>query len=1151
MKNFKQLCMAIVLSLGVCLLPSRGYGVEISKTTATKAYLVATYIKSADLNQFSELQAQIADKTLVNEEDAATWDALQTFDLGITVTTGDPWTAGTTRWDDGSDKIEGNILADDSVDEDAIDFTSVTLNDFSKDIATTDLTDTADVLYETELDIFSELQAQIADATVVDTTQINTAAKLDAIVADENLIVATEMDTEAELEALLTDMANIIQATEIDTFSEIQALVADKTLVNEEDAVTWDSAHTFSADVTISTDIDFTKDVSHILKVLDSGTDDNAGRSITIEAGDGGTGGSGDHDGGDVIWRTGHKQGSGSPGRIIADFQNKVSKYFLVTKDVGDTLPTIDTSTLLVVVDIDGSGTASILSKNTGTSILNFGDADDEDVGRISYSHSSDTFNFMSGTTGRTLLLNNGGQQNIKVKDQGTADQNGKGLLIKADDGGTGGSGDHHGGNLTLQAGSKQGSGNDGSVLMPTLTNCPNMETDGSGTLSCNSTDYLEESELDSESELETQIADMGNIIQETEIDSVAKFNAIISDGALDDDDVSDDEEAIEDFVGGMLGGTETFVDVAYQDSTGDIDFVVPVKDEDNFVSDSDVFLATQQSIKAYADLHAKLAGVSGGQTIYGDTAANGDLTLKATAASGANEAGTVIFDTDGTTNQNLVEVKLNGVDAFIIDSTGDISKFGGISNTFIGSAVLRVNAADAKVMNNSNRGHFAFNQYTSDTTGRLSLSLGASVYPLYHKMYLDYDDVVALENLQVAVGDTEVDCDGDATTGAGACRSAASNSLVLQGATLSPMGDDTVDWDDGDDADGVYLCTDSLTSPAHVRVDLDQDCTNNSSTDGTYILGSTAAAVKVTSAWAFIDEDADTFLDDGEDLYIDLGKPLVWYSSGTGDAFVHNDLNVLGSISSGATQWDDGSNKIEGNILADDSVDEDAMDFTSITLNDFTKDIATTDLTDTADVLYETELDIFSEIQTQISDKTLVNEEDAVTWDALGTFALGVTITTGDPFTLGAVRWDDGSDKMEGDNLADDSVDEDAMDFTSITLNDFTKDIATTDLTDTADVLYEAELDAFSELQTQIVGKTLVNEEDAVTWDSAHTFSAGISVTGDADVSGVFKVDSTQVVKEQQVHIADAPGDTTANNATTINAILAMLEAHGLVASA
>ena len=43
----------------------------------------------------------------------------------------------------------------------------------------------------------------------------------------------------------------------------------------------------------------------------------------------------------------------------------------------------------------------------------------------------------------------------------------------------------------------------------------------------------------------------------------------------------------------------------------------------------------------------------------------------------------------------------------------------------------------------------------------------------------------------------------------------------------------------------------------------------------------------------------------------------------------------------------------------------------------------ASTELTDTADLLYEAELDAFSEIQTQIGDKTLINEEDVCTIDA------------------------------------------------------------------------------------------------------------------------------------------------------------------------
>ena len=61
--------------------------------------------------------------------------------------------------------------------------------------------------------------------------------------------------------------------------------------------------------------------------------------------------------------------------------------------------------------------------------------------------------------------------------------------------------------------------------------------------------------------------------------------------------------ENVEDLVGAMFASnTETFISVTYNDSDGSVDFVVPVKDEDNMASDSATFLATQQSIKAYVD---------------------------------------------------------------------------------------------------------------------------------------------------------------------------------------------------------------------------------------------------------------------------------------------------------------------------------------------------------------------------------------------------------------------------------------------------------------------------------------------------------------------------------------------------------------------
>lgn len=48
-------------------------------------------------------------------------------------------------------------------------------------------------------------------------------------------------------------------------------------------------------------------------------------------------------------------------------------------------------------------------------------------------------------------------------------------------------------------------------------------------------------------------------------------------------------------------------------------------------------------------------------------------------------------------------------------------------------------------------------------------------------------------------------------------------------------------------------------------------------------------------------------------------------------------------------------------------------------------------------------------------------------------------------------------------------------------------------------------------------------------------------------DVSGVYKVNGTQVVKEQQPAIPDADG-TLPGDTTTINSILAAMRAHGLI---
>lgn len=184
------------------------------------------------------------------------------------------------------------------------------------------------------------------------------------------------------------------------------------------------------------------------------------------------------------------------------------------------------------------------------------------------------------------------------------------------------------------------------------------------------------------------------------------------------------------------------------------------------------------------------------------------------------------------------------------------------------------------------------------------------------------------------------------------------------------------------------------------------------------------------------------------------------------------DDVGILVLQTRGTTRLTVANN---GDIVVAGTITGGAWNGTAIDISSYTNLVAGTNITLSGDTL---------------------NVDDAfITNDASDTMAGvltsdGVTITTGNALTLGTTQWDDGSDKIEGNILADDSVDDDALDFTSITLNDFIVDIASTQLTDTAALLYETELDTFSELQAQIADKTLLNEEDAATIDGAWTFA-------------------------------------------------------------
>jgi len=132
-------------------------------------------------------------------------------------------------------------------------------------------------------------------------------------------------------------------------------------------------------------------------------------------------------------------------------------------------------------------------------------------------------------------------------------------------------------------------------------------------------------------------------------------------------------QEQVEDYVGGMVSGTQTFITVAYDDSGGDLTYVVPVKDEDNMASDSATHLATQQSIKAYVDA----------QIATEDTLAEmGDVNLTSPA-----DASMLLYDTGTSTWRDAV---MSG-DATMSDTGAITIATGAVDNGMLANSTITV----------------------------------------------------------------------------------------------------------------------------------------------------------------------------------------------------------------------------------------------------------------------------------------------------------------------------------------------------------------------------------------------------------------------------------------------------------------------------
>ena len=99
-------------------------------------------------------------------------------------------------------------------------------------------------------------------ATITDSLQVNGSIQIGTNLDLTSGSILNYYGTACASGSAITDIAdngtftcdtNVLITTELDTFSELNTLVADKTLVNEEDAVIWDSLHIFNGNIVVST----------------------------------------------------------------------------------------------------------------------------------------------------------------------------------------------------------------------------------------------------------------------------------------------------------------------------------------------------------------------------------------------------------------------------------------------------------------------------------------------------------------------------------------------------------------------------------------------------------------------------------------------------------------------------------------------------------------------------------------------------------------------------------------------------------------------------------------------------------------------------------------------------------------------------------
>ncbi|GAG72549.1 unnamed protein product, partial [marine sediment metagenome] len=182
-----------------------------------------------------------------------------------------------------------------------------------------------------------------------------------------------------------------------------------------------------------------------------------------------------------------------------------------------------------------------------------------------------------------------------------------------------------------------------------------------------------------------------------------------IADDQIEENKTSGGNENIQDVVGGMFSGnTETFITVTYQDGDGTIDLVLPVLDEDNMVSNLDTVLATQQSIKAYADaLHAlqylktEIDELSELEAIWSKDVT--DSSELATALAGLTGADLSILDSVYTVDDGFDAGLRNGVySGLTVTDSAELTIYWSEGVAYVDGSIFAVNADTSETIANN-----------------------------------------------------------------------------------------------------------------------------------------------------------------------------------------------------------------------------------------------------------------------------------------------------------------------------------------------------------------------------------------------------------------------------------------------------------------